>query len=79
MRAAMLMLALLASACGDNIDAKGQDGGVGSDATPGDAPPDTPATALSGCLPQPTGLDRPPTGALSCDFVPPGVTLEVQP
>lgn len=73
MRAAMLVLLLL-GACGDNLDNKLHDSGVGSDASI-----DTPTTALTGCLDTPNGLDRPPTGALPCDLVPPGVTLGVQP
>ena len=78
MRAAILALLLL-GACGDNLENKTHDAGVGSDTLPIDAPIDTPAAALTGCLPSTTGIDRPPTGALACDFVPPGVTLGVQP
>jgi len=78
MRATLLVLLLL-GACGDNLGTKQHDGGVGSDATPIDAPLDTPNAALAGCLNAPNGLDRPPPGALPCDLVPPGVALGVQP
>jgi hypothetical protein len=57
--------AWLAAACGDNQE------------TPKDAaPPDDGGTdapgALGPCLERPTDLPRPPTGALSCELLPPG-------
>ncbi|HSK00309.1 MAG TPA: hypothetical protein VK932_03670 [Kofleriaceae bacterium] len=56
--------AWLAAACGDNHE------------TPKDAAPpdDGPDPALGPCLPRPTDLPRPPTGALPCELLPPGFT-----
>lgn len=71
MRALMLAAAVLFAACGDNKEAP-------ADAGTEDAPAivDAPAGALTSCVDRPTDLPRPPTGGLSCDMLPPGLTLE---
>lgn len=58
MRRAVLLLAL-ATGCGDNKPAVAGDAGVDA------------VVELKPCLDQPTDLDRPPTGQLSCDLLPP--------
>lgn len=79
-RAGSLALAALAAllglaACGDNLqgpsDAPPSDAAVDSP----DAPPDAPPAATGACLDRPTELDRPPTGTLPCELLPPGLTL----
>jgi len=72
MRRLLLTIALL-GACGDNLQPVTDDAGV--DASP-DAAPDAPMQQTVGpCLPRPTDLPRPPTGALPCELLPPGSTL----
>ena len=63
----LILFALLAvAACGDNQKAPVQDdAGVQVDATP---------QALAPCLDRPDTFDRPPTGQLPCDLLPPGFT-----
>jgi hypothetical protein len=62
-------------ACGDNSSAQ-------SDAAPPPpdaAPPDTGgALTLSSCLDRPNELPRPPSKGLTCDLLPPGMTLTIQ-
>ncbi len=81
MRRLALAVALVAAglggaACGDNHTPPADDDAAvdpGDDAgvTP-DAAPDAGA-ALTPCLDHPDHLDRPPTGALPCDLLPPGL------
>ncbi len=59
-----LACAWLVAACGDNHETP-------KDGPPADAGPDP---AVGPCLERPTDLPRPPTGALSCDMLPPGFT-----
>ena len=59
---ALVLIALLA-ACGDNRKAP-----VGGDAGL--------PTAKQACLDRPDVLPRPPTGALPCELLPPGLVLQ---
>ena len=68
-----LLLALALGACGDNL-AGPKDAG-GDDAPVVDATPDAAPTALAPCLDRPTDLPRPPTGALPCELLPPGLMV----
>lgn len=70
-RLALCAALALASACGDNRlpSAGPKDGGP----QPPDAMGDAGTTPLGPCLDQPTDLPRPPTGALPCELVPPGL------
>jgi hypothetical protein len=52
----LIVIALLAVACGDNKTATPQDAAVG----------------VGPCLDEPTTLLRPPTGQLPCELLPPG-------
>jgi hypothetical protein len=61
-----LLLALLAGACGKSA-AIPKDGGV-------DLAVGTEA-GLTACLDRPGELERPPTGRLPCDLIPPGLRL----
>lgn len=85
MRRLALAVALVAAglggaACGDNHQAPAPDPAdhdaavePGDDAGPTpDAAPDAGA-ALTPCLDHPDHLDRPPTAALPCDLLPPGL------
>ena len=66
MRGLVIVVALLAAACGDNIKAQPRD----------DAGTDDAATPLTGCLDEPgLGIPMAPNGQLPCDLIPPGVTL----
>lgn len=69
---AIAVCGLTAAACGDNDAPQSPADAAVADAA-GDAAPDS-AVPLTGgpCLDQPSELPRPPTGALSCDLLPPG-------
>lgn len=72
---AALALLLGSGACGDNIKNTPDDAPVTPDSTidaPVDAPPQQ---GLASCIDRPTDLPRPPTGALSCDMLPPGLVV----
>jgi hypothetical protein len=61
----LLALACFAGGCGDDTQppaGPAPDAGV-------DAPP---IGAIAPCLGQPTKLERPPSGALPCELLPPG-------
>jgi hypothetical protein len=60
----LVMLALVAG-CGDNKKGVTQDAGI-----------DAPASATKACLDRPDVLPRPPTGALPCELLPPGLELQ---
>ena len=68
MRALVLCLAVLATACGDNRAAPIRDAAPDVDAPP---PPDA-AVARTACLDRPTDLAVAPTGELPCELLPPG-------
>lgn len=63
----LVLLVLLAAACGDNVSSS-TPGDAGGDATT----PDAPGPSLAPCLDRPTDLSRPPTGQLPCELLPPG-------
>lgn len=77
MRAALLTCALAAllAACGDDAgstdDARTIDASVSVDAALPDAGA-VDAAAAGACIERSTDLPLPPTGALSCDLLPPG-------
>lgn len=71
MRAWLLAAALLIG-CGDNTHPETPEPGPTPDAPSPDGPPVTPP--LAPCLDRPTDLATPPTGALTCDLLPPGFT-----
>lgn len=58
-------LLLLVVACGDNLKPM----------TTGDAGVDAVVQPLAPCLDRPTDLATPPTGALPCELLPPGLEL----
>jgi hypothetical protein len=69
-----LVLVALVAACEDDKTPAGAGGGAGA---PPDAGPDTVTPppgdgGLVPCLDLPTDLDRPPSGVLPCELVPPG-------
>ena len=72
MRALVLCLAVLATACGDNRAAPIRDAAPDIDAPPLPPPPPDAATVRAACLDRPTDLARAPTGELPCDLLPPG-------
>ena len=55
----VLLLTMMATACGDN-------------AVPKDTPDDAGIDAIGACLDRPTELARPPSGQLPCELLPPG-------
>lgn len=59
------------AACGDNLPAADDPGGSMSDAGP-DEPSDAAVQTLTPCLDRPTDMQKPPTGQLPCDLLPPG-------
>jgi hypothetical protein len=61
-----LLLALLAGGCGKSAAAP-RDGGI--DLSAGND------GGLAACLDRPGALERPPTGRLPCDLIPPGLRL----
>ncbi|HVK82471.1 MAG TPA: hypothetical protein VM513_00120 [Kofleriaceae bacterium] len=63
------LVVLVLGACGDNIKQ------TPGDAAPEDAPIDAPQTVAGPCLDRPTDLPRPPTGALDCNMLPPGLVV----
>jgi hypothetical protein len=67
MRALLLCVAVLATACGDNRAAPTRDAAPDVDAP---VPPDA-ATARGACLDRPTDLAMPPIGELPCELLPP--------
>ena len=60
-----IAIVVCAVACGDND----------KPLTPADAGTDAAVQPLTSCLDQPTDVPRPPTGALPCDLIPPGISL----
>ena len=66
MRGLVIVVALLAAACGDNLKQHQHGDDAGIDAT----------SPLTGCLDEP-GMEVPlaPNGQLPCDLIPPGLTL----
>jgi hypothetical protein len=74
--ATLLSAGLLFAGCGKDEDSNGTGtagtggrGGAGGNAgTPGDG-------GLKPCLDRPTELERPPSGQLPCDLLPPGLSL----
>jgi hypothetical protein len=58
----VLLLAIMATACGDNAAPKD---------SPDDAGIDGPA-AIGACLDRPTEMARAPSGQLPCELLPPG-------
>ncbi len=68
MRALLICVAMLATACGDNRGAPKDDAGVGEDAA---IPPDG-AAARTACVDRPTDLSVAPPGELPCELLPPG-------
>ena len=69
MRALLLCVAVLATACGDNRAAPIRDAAPDVDA-PADA-----AIVRAACLDRPTDLAMAPTGELPCELLPPGGAL----
>jgi hypothetical protein len=67
------LVVLVLAACGDNI--KQTPGDAAPDDELIDAPIDAPQPAAGPCLDRPTDLPRPPTGALDCDMLPPGLVV----
>jgi len=68
------LVALSALSCGRNKPIAGRDDasvGAGMDANPTDQADG----ARGACLDDPTQLQRPPSGSLPCDLIPPGLTL----
>lgn len=71
----LLLCALVVAACGDGHKPALHDD-AGTTPPPADAAPgsDGARDPVVGCLDSP-GADEPPTDRLSCDLVPPGITL----
>lgn len=84
LRSLLLACACFVSSCGDDADEpqpQPSDATVdtGVPSTDSDVPDSSPGDAadggLSHCLERPTDLPSPPTGALPCELIPPGLTL----
>lgn len=71
----LAFVAALAAACGDNLAPPAVD--PQDDAAPPeiDAGVDAAPVTTSACLDRPTDLQRPPTGQLPCELIPPGLTI----
>jgi hypothetical protein len=71
------LIALAALSCGRSKPAgvDPSDGGPADTAGPADTGAEVLPAARGGCLDRPDVLQRPPSGGLPCDLIPPGLEL----